>query len=755
MSLPSFGYAARLQAQSGESRLVRLAGDLFFWGLLAGSLFWWNGLFDPHEAPKQVVFALTMILAGIATGVAMYRHKAGRPFSWGFVGILGALVLSVGISWVIAPDRWMAFFGVAGSISTAASTWLAAIFACVIAGCLAVLGWRPKATPVYFALSIIMLLGWAQRLGWIDVSPGGAAARIFSPFGNELASLWLIAGIVLMALAEECLGEATQKRNILRKIFLFLGSVTLFMIDDRTVWRCFLIGLIVLAAMIGREIRERRTALAMWMAACILALVGLVWTVPQPFGLPRLATLTSAQSWDTVRVAWEQRGMMLGAGLGQWSAVFERIRPIALNEGTLFAIRFDTGGSLFWTILLQQGVIGAIAWVAFTVIAFLRSFSRLREDERRLPLTLAVWLGLGSTFVMQPHGWGMILLFASVGFLFAEERESSDGVRWGWCAGILVCVIALGVATPFLTRRVLADGFLQEAQKITNLTQRHEMMNRAADTAPWLLDESFLATEADAAWLADRLQKTTNNTEDLQQALARAISRSRAASTRWPQSPEIWLAQGGLYAVLAPVTEGADQFAIQAYQRGMEYAPKHPGFSLGMAQIFLRRASSLQQQAQHAKTDDQPSLGQARLEQLRLAAQWFKRALDLKPDDRFVRYAYASTLARAGDLSNAAPIFAALVQHEPDRSDLALEYATILAELGQRSDAIALAQRVGSQDPQFISAQRLLVVWCEAEHRYVDALSAIRNLPLQEQKTAAVRQRINRLQSLVSASGAR
>lgn len=755
MSLPSFGYAARLQAQSGESRLVGLAGDLFFWGLLAGSLFWWNGLFDPHEAPKQVVFALTMILAGIVAGVAMYRHKAARPFSWGVMSGLGALAVSVGVSWLVAPDRWMAFFGVAGSISTSGFTWFLAMFACVIAGFLSVLGWRPKGAPVYLALSVFMVLGWAQRLGWIDISPGGAAARIFSPLGHEVASAWLLASVFLMAIAEECLGEPTQKKKALRKGFLLLASGTLFLIDQTMIWTFLLVGLIVIASLLREAMRERRFAIAVWAGACMLAVAGLLWTVPQPFGLPRLATLTSAQSWDTVRVAWEKRGVVFGAGLGQWSSVFEQIRPVALNEGSLFAIRFDTGGSLWWTILLQQGVFGAVFWGVFVLIVFIHSLRRLREDERRLPLALAVWTGLGATFVIQPHGWGMVLLFSAIGFLLADEREMSDKARWIWCVGMGLCVVMTGAVTPFLTRRILADSLLRGAQDTKNITQRHEMMDRAADTAPWLVDESFLATEADAAWLADRLQKTTNNTGDLQQALAQAISRSKAASARWPQSPEIWLAQGGLYAVLAPVTEGADQFAIQAYQRGMEYAPKHPGFSLGMAQIFLRKASSLQQQAQHAKASDQQSLGQARLEQLRLAAQWFKRALDLKPDDRSVRYAYASTLARAGDLSNAAPIFAALVQSEPDRSDLALEYATILAELGQRSDAIALAQRVGSQDPQFISAQRLLVVWCEAERRYVDALSAIRNLPLQEQQTAAVRQRINRLQSLVSASGAR
>ncbi|MBP7006048.1 tetratricopeptide repeat protein [Patescibacteria group bacterium] len=755
MSLPSFGYAARLQAQTGESFIVQLAGTVFFWGMLVASLFWWNGLFDPHEAPKQVLFGLVMILVASLTSFAAYRQKAARPFSWALMGGLVAITVSVAISGFVAPDHWTALFGVAGSISTAGFTWLTAISACITAGSLYVLGWRPKVTGGYVAFMAVMILGWAQRLGWVDVSPGGLAARIFSPLGNEVAGAWLIACVAIGAFAKECLGDATQKQEIIRKLFLALSAITIFAIDQTAIWVMLLIGLLVIAAVLQKSLLEKKAAVIGWVMACVLAVVGLVWTVPQPYGLPQLATLTSSQSWETVQAAWHTRGMLFGAGLGQWSAVFETIRPVAFNAGSLFSIRFDAGGSFWWTLLLQQGVVGGVLWVLFLGILFLQTILRLREDEERLPLAIGAWMALLAGFITQPHGWGLVLLFAVFGFLLADEYETGESTRIIWSVALLGPVLLMLIGLPSLTRRLLADSLLHDAQNTSNVAQRHEMTNRAADTAPWLIDESFAATEADAAWLTERLQHATGNTADLQQALSAAISRSKAATARWPQSPEMWLAQGSLYAALAPITQGADQFAIQAYQQGMAFAPRHPGFPLGMAEVFLQRAASLQQQAQHAKAADQKSLGQARLEQLRLAAQWFKRALELKPDDRSVRYAYASTLARAGDVSGARPLFASLVQEDPSRSDLVLEYATILAELNQRSEAIAFAQRIGSRDQQFMSAQRLLVVWCEAEHRYADALAAIRNFPLQEQQTNAVRQRINRLQSLVSASTAR
>ena len=756
MSVVSFGYFARAHSQARPDIWLRLAGWIFWGGLALGLIFWWNGLVDPHEAPKQGIFALSLVFTIPALVIAATRGQKYRPFAWVTLLSLGLILISTIASWWHAPDHWFAFFGVAGSISTSVVSMLAALIACMCAGTLASMEWKPSSNATYGLLSGLTLVTLIQRLAWIDVSSGGIAARVFSPAGNEGALAWLIAIMTIFAIAQEAFANTYQSGALLRRFFLGIAVVWLILIDLTAIWWLLAAGLLVIAcvSIFSKTIQVTQGALALIGLSLLIPLVGLIVHVPQPANIPTLVALSWQQSWQTVQVAWQQRGSFFGAGQGQWATVFESIRPVSLNLGSLYAIRFDTGGSYWWTLLLQQGTFGAIAWVAFLLFAAMKTHIHMRKQSEQLPLAIAVWSGVIATFVMQPHGWGIMLLFVALGYLLADQHETDVRTHRAWLIILGVFAVILLLSLPYSVQRLQGDQLLVRAQTAQSMDDRRTFAHQALNTAPWLADQAFVSTQTDTLWLESQLKQGIKDPTVFQQEMAAAIEASKAATTRWPTDPGLWLARGALYSVIAPVTKGADQFAIQAFQEGMKYAPHHPGFPLGIANIYLMRARDLANQSQTATDPRGEALAASRLEQLRLAAQWYKRALDQKPDDQSAQYQYASTLARSGSLDQAVPLFAALVKNNPAKKDLALEYATVLAATGRVSQAITIGETIGSEDTVYLDSRRLLAVWYEHEKRYAEAVAALRALPLSEQQTQAFRQKINQLQSISKTSTA-
>lgn len=751
MSTTLFGYTARKQAQSGLSVWLRLAGAATWFGLLLGCLIWWNGSIDPHESIKQGVFALTAILSIPLLVVGSLRDSFRRPFAWMTLFSVGLLLLSSLVSWGFAPDGWLAFFGTAGSISTSLGSMVVAGMFFLAMGMLASRGWKPKSGHVYAAMLAVLFLAVVQRVGWIDLSSGGIAARVFSPLGNQGALSWLVMCLTLFALAEEVLSEEAKAdiETILRRVFFVASLAWLGSVDQTAIWILLLIGSSALFATVtfSQTIRIQQRSLAWIAVTAVVALAGLFVRLPSLGSAPTLVSLSGRESMRVVGLSWKQGDWLVGAGQGQWLSVFEKVRPAELNDGSLYAIRFDTGGAYFWTLLLQQGLLGGIAWGLVLLFAAIKTVSNVRARPDLLPLALAVWAGLGALFATQPHVWGVVLLFAGLGYLVSDAYEASTGTKTAFLVVLSGFGLALIATLPFIVGRGRADSYLRHAQSASQLDERRRLVHQAEAASPWSADAAFAGVQIDAAWISQRVQSGIADPVAFQSELAAAIERSKRTTSRWPNDPAMWLAQGALYLAISPVTQGADQFAMQAYSQGSAQAPQHPGFALGMAQIFLQRARSVESRAAGASAEQMESIARTRLEQLRLAAEWYERALQLKPDDLATQYAYAATLARSGNVKAALPLFRQLIEREPSRADLALEYAVLLSADSRLPEAIAIAEKISTKEASYLDSRRLLADWYEKAGRFPEAVAALRTFPLEEQKTAAFRQRLNTLQS--------
>lgn len=743
MSTHVFGVAERQRATGRVSWEVRALAVLLPACIALAALVWWNGLLDPHEVIKAMVLCIGGAMLAVLHGLALWRQQnAVRPLPWILLGLLDLLVLSAAVSAFLAPSTILAWFGVGGSVSGSVSMTLVAAIVFVVAASLRVAEWRPNWSWASVTYLFVLVLGVVQRLGWVDLSPGGGAARLFSPLGNETMVAWASVMMVAVALSVRELPWS-------RWVVIGAGFAWLAWVDRTETWLVLILALF--ASQLLHMFHRSRVQGVFWALpgriALAIAVVALFLPVPRSAALPTLITANWQQSAMVIKAAWSE-APLFGVGQGQWSSIFERIRPIEANLGPLFALRFDVGANWWFTSAAQEGVIGLGVRLLLIALICLHVLRLAIRDQDRIIDVILVVVGVGVLTAIQPYTWCIVAVFALLGYASGDEYEWSIPLRRAAGVGMMVIGVGTALLLVWQVPRVLADASAQKGVTETRPEVRVDALARAVQFAPWVTDYVVAETQARVQLIATQLQDASTTNDILQASFARGIERAKAGTETWPASADMWMARGALYLAIAPATQGADQFAIQAYQEGMKYAPQHPGLPLGIATVYLHRAEATALSETSASTTK--ALAEYRLEQRRLAAQWLQRALEKKPDDQGILYAYATNLARAGDVASALPLFQTLVERQPNRLDLGLEYATMLAFSKRYTEAVPFAQRISSSDPLFATSRRLLTDWYAATGDWANALGAWKALPASEQSDPAFRTRLRELQSKAS-----
>ncbi len=709
---------------------------------------WWNGLMDPHETSK-----LTLLLAGMAISVVLYgvlviRHsQVQRPLPISMMVSCGLILAATTLSAVLAPAPFVAWLGVGGSITGSAIATVLMMMSFGLGAHLRGAGSFPQRSVIYLGTFAAIVASVGQRLGWIDLSLGGPAARLFSPLGNELMVGWVVLLVLLSILAK-------REMAALDWGMALLSAGWLVWLDQGEYWLALLVGSFV-AAGLSYHHRKRSEGtprgIALLLAAG-LSIGGLFITVPAPGEVPSMARLGARESAQVTSEAWKG-AWAFGAGQGTWSALYERIRPVEANRGPFFALRYDVGMNWWYTLAAQEGVVGLALRGVLVLLVLIQSIRLAKQDEERtVEATLA--FGVATMLLLtHPYTWILVVAWLLLGRAAAQPSPWKAGWRKGTGVAVLLLGMMLLVALVFQVRRVSADRSMFRALSTPEAADMVRLAQISVRRASWVPDYATLLSQAYIRQVNYSLTDMMALSQEVQNLLAEAVSHAKRTVSRWPDSADAWMMQGATYQTISPVTRGADQFAIQAYQEVLRLAPQRPEAPLAIAQVYRGRAEEGGTSLTAASTP--AGLEVYRQEQRRLATQWLQRAYEKKSDDPIIRYAYATNLVQMGETATALPLFQQLVAAEPDRLDLGLEYATVLGMMRRYDEAIPFAQRISSADPLYEISRRLLTDWHVAKQDWVSALSTWKSLPTSTQATPAFRTRLRELQSKAATAGRR
>lgn len=341
-------------------------------------------------------------------------------------------------------------------------------------------------------------------------------------------------------------------------------------------------------------------------------------------GQPQSPVLMSfQQSWSiALDVLKNPRTAILGVGTEGYLNAFNILRPVAMNQGEFWFIRYANARSFPLDIVVTHGVLGliALAFLALGILALLR-----KTQKQDLPIAVAT-LTIVALFLLLPVNVVLFALFTLLAMVWAttvrsyglpsedtdasefalvnarnkaskDERQVAFGVLGFVC--LVLCVLS-GTALFFNVRSAIAKTVFNQsldAIRANKAKDAYDLSRRAIEIAPY--HEEFRRSFASTNLLIAQglTQKKDISDEDRKTALTliqQGINEAKAAVALDPANAANWQTLATVYDALVGAAKQADQWTVAAYVQAIQRAPSDPKLRVDLAGVF-RRAKNLDQ----------------------------------------------------------------------------------------------------------------------------------------------------------------
>jgi tetratricopeptide (TPR) repeat protein len=269
----------------------------------------------------------------------------------------------------------------------------------------------------------------------------------------------------------------------------------------------------------------------------------------------------------------------------------------------------------------------------------------------------------------------------------------------------------------------LADLYLQFGLIRSAIAEFEESVKKNPDD----LNARRILARFYAARIRDGQQNRLN-----QDMLRAALEQHTRISEKAPADTENWLMLGRLHKLGQSSAE-----AEKAYKKALELEPENEDALTGLAMVYSwlgDNAAATQMLKRVA--DKNPSLRTlaelaAAYEQMReykLAADAYKKALDLNKENTDLKRAYGQALYAADDLAAAQAVFEEILGEEPNDLLSNLRLSQIFLRTRDYAKARGFASKARQLDPANVEIRYNEVAILEAEGKTLEAIQALRQV---------------------------
>lgn len=434
---------------------------------------------------------------------------------------------------------------------------------------------------------------------------------------------------------------------------------------------------------------------------------------PIPFAARIVATPIeiSPSLRSTLAVGWEalKTEPVLGFGPANFRLAFNRFRDPSLNATIFWQTRFNHGFSLAGTLPATTGAAGAIAFVAFAVMAVAtigRAVWRAESsDPYRWAFALAAVFVIAAWFLYAGNFTVSLIGFLALGALTAltnEARRSEpasparlparraggpDGhaggdpgarperpSRWRISRRVVLVeapamnfvtslVVVFASAFSLVAIYALASSYAAEVVFTTarrsldqsgDLEATRTLINRAVGLNSneeayhqGLVQISLLTVNRLIAEAANAAGADLS--ARFRQEVSSGIASANAATALSPANPASWTLLGRLYETVIPFVPGADRASAEAYARAVENDPYDPTIRLARGRAALATADVVSFQASQSQGEARAQLDALHKEALGQAREDTEEAVKLKSDLADAQFLLAQVLLRQGN----------------------------------------------------------------------------------------------------------
>ncbi|MBI2641599.1 O-antigen ligase family protein, partial [Candidatus Roizmanbacteria bacterium] len=296
-------------------------------------------------------------------------------------------------------------------------------------------------------------------------------------------------------------------------------------------------------------------------------------------------------SWyASVEILKNPLSALFGAGIDNFATVFTKVKDLLYNQSSLWQIHsFDVSHSALLHIFTTAGILGLISFLLLVISLLRESF--LIEKFTLIPVTYLI-----VALIFFPPSLPLFFLFF-IAFSMIDENPKkggwnvfqinfarSDIPNWKAAYFSIIIVLAASILIFFYlaSRAYLAEFYFKQAVDAlaTNDGRKlYDFQRRTILTNPFI--ERFRINFSQTNLLiannvASRITKnnpdqqpSAQDRETMAQAIQAAILEAKAAVGLNEQKASNWENLGIVYRNLMNLAQGADTWAISAYQRAI------------------------------------------------------------------------------------------------------------------------------------------------------------------------------------------
>jgi len=534
--------------------------------------------------------------------------------------------------------------------------------------------------------------------------------RTFNPAGAYLEALAVFLATVAILLVALIL--IRSKENIIKNSILLTASFLLLLIINFTpVWLVLVLTLIIFLvfAFWSRIFKEKINLLLVPIVLIIISTVFIFFKPSTSYKIsisgfdilnPKKEILLDQGTTWKVAIETVKKYPVLGSGIATFSYDFSKFKPAEFNQTNLWQIRFDKAGNQAAEVLATQGVLGFLSWLAIIGIFLLISWFFLEtkitkiktqnekevKDNYQLPLFfffLALFL---SQFVYYQNTTLAFTFWLVLGLSVASWNPSGEtpkekGVSFkdfpemSLVFNIVLILLFLIISGSwfFAVRFYLADinykngiisGKTENFEKAVNLNKLLSIYRISLSRA-YFTDASNEVQKPPEAQDAKKIQN------DLAQAIDQAKTVGKI-SPNWVVSFENL---GMIYRDLRVFAQGAEQFAIDSFQKAAELEPTNPVFPTESGKILLNEG----------KTDE--------------AKKAIENTLELKPDYLDAQIQSALVSEAEGNFQDAISKLEGIAAQNSSNVEVFFQLGRVYYNNNQTDKAVSSLRRAISLSP--------------------------------------------------------
>jgi len=600
-----------------------------------------------------------------------------------------------------------------------------------------------------------------------------------------------------------CILGKKAKSNIIENAIVWfslgISLLVAIVVDFWVIWAGILFGLslLVLISLIRSVKIKHPVRIAVPVILATVAVLLLVFRTPINLGLPAEVSPTASASWSIAKNVLRD-SPVFGSGPGTWLYDYAKYRSPMVNLSRFWTVRFERGFSAFYTLIAMTGIVGISLWLILVFSAIIKSANHLikekDDDEWQAYLTVfASWLTLVFVaFIYNynfAHHFVFWFLLALLGAMITKKGFIWDAKKSTLTSSVIsITFVVLSVASLSIiwlfTQRLVADAAYSKAvisfRQTKDIDSVIDSLNNAVSwnkfndiyyrnlSQAYLLKAGKEYSQAQKDMQAEikkaRDEKKDLKNKDLQkklndeykskinkvnQIVAAAVDVAKKATQMNPVNVDNWENLAIVYQNVISILPGADKATIKAFQDALKYEPNNPVYSTEIGKIYIANADQERALAQKAKKDeDKKDLENKAKINLDLAAEFFNRAIQAKPDYAPAHYHLGLVYDRQGRVQDAVKKLSQVLVGSQDVG-VAFQLALLEYRNKEPNKAISLLAQIIQKYPKYVNARWYLSIFLEKAGKYEDALKQVEAIDKLVPKNKNIQKRISDLQQLI------